>query len=167
MPAVARQKQKIPSQTAGGPLGWNSATLSTQELGAKRPHAEHVGHRRNVPPLGKHRHRDHTAHRLAQTIDLTDRIHHLAQQLLVGNILAVGEIAGALNLIAAEALDLIGGHRAEVGIERIARLQLHAIDQQRVRAGQAIAVLIKIPKQGLLSTSMRFTYHLNNRGPGI
>ena len=46
-------------------------------------------------------------------------------------------IAGALDDLAAEALDLVGRHAAEIVVERIAGFELLAVDQQRVRARRA------------------------------
>ena len=53
---------------------------------------------------------------------------------------ACAAIAGALDDLAAEALDLVGGHAAEVVVERIAGFELLAVDEQRVRPRQRVAV---------------------------
>ena len=90
-----------------------------------------------VPAFGEHRDRDDAADRAAKLAGLADRVHDLAEQFLVGDVLAGAGIAGALDDLAAEALDLVGGHAAEVVVERIARFELLAVDQQRVRARQA------------------------------
>ena len=56
-------------------------------------------------------------------------------------------IAGALDDLAAEALDLVGRHAAEVVVQRFAGFELLAVDQQRVRAGKRIAVLVEVAEQ--------------------
>ena len=50
---------------------------------------------------------------------------------------ACAGVAGALDDLAAEALDLVGGHVAEVVVERVAGFELLAVDQQRVRPRRA------------------------------
>ena len=74
---------------------------------------------------------------LAELARLADRVHDLAQQVLVGDVLAGAAVAGALDDLAPEALDLVGGHVAEVVVERIAGFELLAVDQQRVGARPA------------------------------
>ena len=56
-------------------------------------------------------------------------------------------IAGALDDLAAEALDLVGGHGAEVVVQRIAGFELLAVDQQRVRPRERVAVFVEIAEQ--------------------
>ena len=56
-------------------------------------------------------------------------------------------VARALDDLAAEALDLVGGHLAEVLVERLARLELLAVDQERVRSGERVAVLVEVPEE--------------------
>ena len=62
----------------------------------------------------------------AQLAGLADAVHHLAQQFLVGYGVAGAE-ALALYALAAEAFDLVRGHRAEVIGQRIVRLELRAV----------------------------------------
>ena len=62
------------------------------------------------------------------TVFMTSR-----KQLLVAEVLRGAGIAGALDDLAAEALDLVRGHGAEVGVEGIAGFELLAVDQERVR----------------------------------
>ena len=57
-------------------------------------------------------------------------------------------VAGALDDFAAEAVDLIGRHVAEIVVERIAGFELLAVDQQRVRARQRVAGgLVEVAEQ--------------------
>ena len=72
---------------------------------------------------------------------LADGVHDLAQQFLIGDVVAGAGVAGALDDLAAEALDLVGGHGAEVVVERVAGFELLAVDQQRVGARERVAVV--------------------------
>ena len=56
-------------------------------------------------------------------------------------------VAGALDDLAAEPVDLVGGHLAEVVIQRVAGFELLAVDQQRMGAGERIAVLVEVAEQ--------------------
>ena len=84
---------------------------------------------------------------LAEAVLLADGVHHLAQQVLVGDVLAGPHVAGALDDLAAEALDLVRGHVAEVLVERLAGFELFGVDQQRARPGQPVAVLVVVPEE--------------------
>ncbi len=85
---------------------------------------------------------------LAQAPGLADGVHHLAQQVLVGDVVARARVAGALDDLAAEALDLVGGHGAEVVVQRLAGFELLAVDQQGARAAERVAVLVEVAEQG-------------------
>ena len=122
--------------------------LLAQELGAEGADAEHVGDGVGVPAFGEHRDRDDAADGAAELAGLADGVHDLAQQFLVGDVLAGTRVAGALDDLAAEALDLVGGHAAEVVVERVAGFELLAVDQQRVRARQRVAGgLVEVAEQ--------------------
>ena len=57
-------------------------------------------------------------------------------------------VAAALDDLAAKALDLVGGHAAEVVVERVAGFELLAVDEQRVGARERIACrLVEIAEQ--------------------
>ena len=104
-------------------------------------------HRIGIPPLGQHGHRHHTADGLAEPPLLADGVHDLAQQVLVGQILRLTEIAGAFDDLTSETLDFVRRHRTEVVVQRFARFELLAVNQQRVGAGERVAVLIEVAKQ--------------------
>ena len=82
---------------------------------------------------------DDAADGAAELARLADGVHDLAEQFLVGDVFACAGIAGALDDLAAKALDLVGGHAAEIVVERIAGFELLAVDEQRVRARERIA----------------------------
>ena len=121
--------------------------LLAQQLRAERPDAEDMRHRIGVPPLRQHRDRNDATDRFAKTSDFTDRVHHLAEKVLVGDGLGRRRIAGPLNQFAAEALDLILCEGAEFGIEGVAGLQLLAVDEQRSRLRKAVPVIVVIAKE--------------------
>ena len=114
--------------------------LLAEELGREGAHAEDVGDGVGVPALGEHRDADDAADLLAQLAGLADRVHDLAQQVLVGQVL--GRAAGeALAVLGLELLDLGGGDLLELGTHRLARLELLGVDQDGVGALGPPAVL--------------------------
>ena len=94
--------------------------LLAEKLGAEGADTQDVGDVVGVPPLGEHGNRHDAADAGTELVELADRVHDLSQQLLVGQVFGGAGIAGALDDLAAEALDLVHGHGAEVGIEGIA-----------------------------------------------
>ncbi len=64
-------------------------------------------------------------------------------------------VAGALDDLAAEALDLVGGHVAEVVVERLAGFELLAVDQQGARPGERVAVFVEVAEQGEAAVDQR------------
>ena len=101
--------------------------LLAQELRAKRAHAKDVRDRVRVPAFRQHRHGHHAADRLAQPPRLSDRVHHLAENRLLAQLLRLGVLAPGDHL-ALEHLDLRGGRLAEVVGQGFARLQLGRVD---------------------------------------
>ncbi len=113
--------------------------LLAQKLGAEGANAENVGDGVGIPAFGEHRDRDDAADGAAKLAGLADGVHDLAEQFLVGDVVAGTGVAGALHDLAAKALDLVGGHAAEVVVERVAGFELLAVDEQRVRARERVA----------------------------
>ncbi len=101
-------------------------------------------HRIGIPPLGEHGHRHDAADGLAEPPLLADGVHDLAQQVLVGQILRLTDVAGAFDDLTTETLDFVGRHRTEVVVQRLAGFELLAVNQQRVGAGKRVAVLIEV-----------------------
>ena len=58
---------------------------------------------------------------------------------MVGEVIGGASISGALDDLAAEALDLIGGHVAEIVVEGVPGFELLAINQEGVGPWQRIA----------------------------
>ncbi len=57
------------------------------------------------------------------------------------------DVARALDDLAAEPVDFVGRHVAEILVERLAGFELLAVDQQRARPRQPVAVFVIIPEQ--------------------
>ena len=56
-------------------------------------------------------------------------------------------VAGAFDDVAAEALDLVGSHGAEIVVQLLARFRLLAVDQQGAGSAELVAVLVEIAEQ--------------------
>ena len=110
--------------------------LLAEKLGAERADAEDVGDGVGVPAFGEHRDADDAFDVLAELARLADGVHHFAEQVFVGEVLGVaaGEAGAVFGL---ELVDLAGGDLLEVGAHRLAGFELLAVDQDRVRAGEA------------------------------
>jgi len=121
--------------------------LLAEELRAKGANAEHVGDGVGIPPFGQHGDRDHATDRLAKPSLFANRVHHLTQQILIGKVFSLSAIVGSLNNFAAEPLNLVARHLPKVFIERLARLKLLAVDQQRSRLGERGAIITEIPEE--------------------
>ena len=133
--------------------------LLAQELRAERAHPENVGDGARVPALGEHRHRYHAAGGAAQPVRHPHGVHHFAQQVLVGKALGLAAVAGARDDLPAKTLDLIRSRGPEVLAERFPGVELFAVDQQGVRLGERVAVLVEVAEQlqasGLPATRSR------------
>ena len=121
--------------------------LFAQELGAEGAHAQNVGDGVGVPAFGEHGNGHHAADGTAQGALLADGVHHFAQQVLVGDFLAAGQVAGAFHTLAAEALDLVRRHGTELGVQGFAGFQPLAVDQQGVGAGERLALFVEVAEQ--------------------
>ena len=83
--------------------------------------------------------RDDALDLLAELARLADGVHHLAQQVFVGQ--AFGVAAGeALPVLGLELLDLTRGDLLEVVAHRLAGFELLAVDQDRVGPVEPAAV---------------------------
>jgi len=117
-------------------------------LGAESANAENVGDGVGVPSFGEHGDRDDAADRAAKLSRLADRVHDLAEQFLIGDVLAGTDITRALHDFTAKAVDLVGSHAAKIVVQRIAGFELLAVDEQGVRAWQRVAgAFIEIAEQ--------------------
>ena len=149
MSAYSTLKRLFLVQVVGLAAQGAADDLLAQKLRAEGADAEDVGDGVGVPALGEHRNRDHAADRAAELAGLADGVHDLAEQFLVGDVLGGAGVAGALDDLAAEALDLVGGHVAEVVVEGIAGFELLAVDEQRVRPRERIAGgFVEVAEQG-------------------
>ena len=140
-------KQAVSVELVGLPPQRPTNDLLAKQLRPKGAHAQHMADSIRIPPFRKHRHRHHAANRIPQPPRLADGIHNLAQQLLVADVLSLTTVASALDNLPPKAINLVGSHIAEIPIERVARLQLLAVDQQRARPWVLIALFVKVAKQ--------------------
>jgi len=121
--------------------------MFAQKLRAKGANAENMGHGIGIPSLGEHRDGHDAADGTAKLSGLADSIHDLAEQFLVGDVVTGMGITAAFHDLTAKALDLVSSHAAKVVVERIARFELLAVDEQRVRARKWVAGgFVKITK---------------------
>ena len=114
---------------------------------AEGANAQDVGDGVGIPALGEHGDGDNAADGFTQLAFLADRIHDLAQDV------GVGDLAGLLHVapfdhFAAEALDLVGGHFAEILVEGIAGFELLTVNEQGAGPGKTIAVVVVVAEQG-------------------
>ena len=117
--------------------------LLAKQLGAERPNAQDVGDGVGVPAFGKHGNADDAFDVFAELADLAHGVHHFAEEIFVGQRLGVpaGEPDTVLGL---EILDLHGGDFLELGAHRLARLQLLAVDQDRVGPVEPLAAAVVV-----------------------
>jgi hypothetical protein len=94
--------------------------LLAEELRTECADAEDVGDGVRVPPFGEHRDGDDAADRFAEAVLFADGVHDFAEEVLVGDVRGGLRIAGALDDLAPEALDLVGRHLLEVVVESFA-----------------------------------------------
>ena len=100
-----------------------------------------------VPALRQHGNRNDAANTFTEAAHLSDRIHHLAKQVLIRQLVRGCRVAGPFDQLALELLDLRIGQFAKVGIESVAGFQLLAVNEQRVRARKPVSELIVIAEQ--------------------
>ena len=100
-----------------------------------------------IPALGQHRDGHHATGIATEAARLSDRVHHLAQQVLIGEVLGLPAVTGPLDDLAAEPLDLVAGRGSEVLVERLSGFELLAVDEQGAWTRQRIAVLVEVPEQ--------------------
>ena len=134
-------------QVVGLPAERATDHLLAQQLCAERADPKHVGNGVGVPAFGEHGHRDDAANGLAQTVHFANGVRHLAQQVRLRDVLRRSDVTRALDDLAPEALDLVGGHSAKVDVERITRFKLLAINQQGVRPSEWSVVVVVVAEE--------------------
>ncbi len=94
-----------------------------------------------VPPLGEHGDRDNAANALSKPARFADGVHHLAEQVLVRELVCIPP-GKALAVLLPELLYLTAGDPLEVRAHPLPGLQLSAIDKDGVRARSPPPVLL-------------------------
>ncbi len=121
--------------------------LFAQKLCAEGTNAQDVSHGIGVPAFGQHRDGNNATHLLAEPFWLADGVHHLAQQVLVRDVVGGADVTRALYDLPAEAVDFICRHLAKVLVQRFAGLKLFRVDQERWRARAPVAVFVKVSEE--------------------
>ena len=123
--------------------------LLAEKLGAESAHAEDVGDGVGIPALGEHGDGDDALDVLAQLAGLADGVHHLAEEVFVGESSA-SRPGKRCAVFVLELLDLAGGDLLEFGAHGLAGLELLAVDQDRVRAARSSGRPSTLLKSGSL-----------------
>ena len=113
--------------------------MLAEELRTERANAENVSHGIGVPSLRQHRNGHYAADGTTKLSGLADRIHDLAQQFLVGDVVASVGVAGALDNFTTKAVYFVRSHRAEIVVQRVTGFKLLAIDKERVGTWERVA----------------------------
>src|SRR5262249_3709217 len=124
-----------------------SDDLLAQELRPKCADAEYVGDRVGVPAFGEHCDRDDAANLFAEPAALSDGVHDFAKEVFVRDVVGGAPVTSSADDLLTKTPDLIGGHVAEVLVERFVALELRAVDEERVRPREWVAVLVEVPEQ--------------------
>ena len=90
--------------------------LFAEQLRSEGAHAHHMADGVGIPSLGEHRNRHNAANRLAKLLWLAYRVHHLAEQILVANVLGLLAAARALDYFTAEPLYLVSSYLSEIRV---------------------------------------------------
>ncbi len=124
--------------------------LLAEQLRAESAHAHDVRDGVGVPPLGQHGNRDHAADIRAELAGTPDRVHHLAQNVGIGQLVDVARVV-ALPQLLLEGVDLRCGELAEILRERLAGVELFAVDQQRPPTPEPFAAIVDIGEERQLA----------------
>ena len=103
-----------------------------------------MGDGAGVPTLREHGDGHYAADGFAERPRLADGVHRLAEQVLVGDGVRLGAVAGSEKALAAEPLYLLGGDAPEIGGERVSAFELLAVYEQRPRSGAARTVFAEV-----------------------
>ena len=115
--------------------------LLAEELGAEGADAEDVGDGVRVPALGEHRDGDDAADGAAELARLADRVHDLAQQLLVGEVRRPARASPVRSTISRRKRSISSAAMSrKLSSSASPDFELLAVDEQRVRARQRVAV---------------------------
>ena len=110
----------------------------------------HRGHglrcwRPSLPSASRPRRRNES--NSPQPTGLSHGVHDLPEKILVAQVFGLVPITGTFDDLASETRDLRRGDLAEVPRQRIAGLELPAVDQQGAGPGKPVAVCIEVAEQ--------------------
>ena len=90
-----------------------------------------------VPPFGQHGDGDDATDVFAELSFLADRVHDLAQEIGIGDLAGLLDVA-TLDHFAPEPFDFLAGHFAEILVQGLARFELLAIDEEGARGARRL-----------------------------
>ena len=100
-----------------------------------------------IPAFAEHRDGNDAPDLLAETALDTNGIDHFSKEVFIGELIRLPAVAGTLDSLTTENLDLVGRRGAKVPVERLAGIQLLTIDEQRAWPRQRSAGLIEVAEE--------------------
>jgi hypothetical protein len=100
-----------------------------------------------VPAFGQHRHRHYAADLFAQATRTANGVHHFAQQRALTGFARPSDSSLARRQLALELLDLGTGGVSKALVQGVAGFDLTGVDQQRARAREAAALVVRVPEE--------------------
>ena len=104
-------------------------------------------HRVGVPPLREHRDGDHAPGLSSQPARLADRVHDLAKEVLIREVLSLGTVASPLHDLAAEPLDLVSCRVPEGSVQCVPGFELFAVDEEGAGTRERVAQLVEVSEK--------------------
>ena len=117
--------------------------LLAKKLRAEGAHAHDVRDGVGVPALGQHRHGDDATDVGTELAGAANRVHHLAKNVGVCQLVDIARIA-AQPKFPLERFDLTRSDRAEIVGQRLAGVELLAVDQQGAAPRQPSTVVVDV-----------------------
>ena len=136
-------EQSIVIQVIGVAAQTATDDLFAEELSAESSDPENMGHGICVPAFRQHGDGDDAANLLPESALLPNGVHHLAQEVGVGQFSYLAR-SGSLRDLALVLFNFERSRPAEIIVQRFAGFELLAVDQERVGASETVAVLVKI-----------------------
>src|SRR4030095_14471799 len=100
--------------------------------GAEGANAEDMRHGIGIPTLRQHGDGHDAADGATELAELPDRVHDLAKEFRIGDVVPCADVPSALDNLPAKPFDFVRRHSAKVVIERVTCFELLAVDEDRV-----------------------------------
>ena len=124
-------EQALFVEFVGLPTEGTSDYLFAKQLRSEGTETQHMRDCVGVPALAQHGDGDDAPYTATKPTCLANSVHHLPQEILLGDVLGLGTVAGTFDDFAPKALDLIRSGRPEAPVERFAGFELATVDEQR------------------------------------